>query len=118
MQQLEQAIVGLEQVLTNPPSTTWNQVVRQRVHSVHEALRAERTGTGESWLSPRSARLRHERDRLIGRLGALSARVPEQGDQEVIRQDLLRLVHDIQHHHQRVNDLAYDAVAADLGGSE
>jgi peptidoglycan/LPS O-acetylase OafA/YrhL len=35
-----------------------------------------------------------------------------------VRRDLLRLVHDLERHRQRLNDLAYDTVALELGGSE
>jgi len=42
----------------------------------------------------------------------------ESADLEQVRESLARLVLDVRHHHQRVNDLAYDELALDVGGSE
>ena len=50
---------------------------------------------------------------------APSARqILETPDVEATRVELKRLVMDIQRHVQRVNDLAYDEVELELGGSE
>lgn len=119
MQRLEIAVAGLEEALTIPPrfQQSWSHIVRQRMHGVDEALAAERPDE-VTWLSARAARLRHERDRLLTRLSCLDSRVQDDSNVEPVRQDLLRLVHDIQHHSQRVHDLAYDADAMDVGGSE
>ena len=48
-------------------------------------------------------------------LGTLLA---DSTDLEQVRDSLCRLMRDVRHHHQRVNDLAYDALALDVGGSE
>ena len=42
----------------------------------------------------------------------------EASDLEAVRTHLLRLIPDLHHHQQRMNDLVYDAVGMDVGGSE
>ncbi len=121
MQQLEMAVAGLEEALTTPPRLqhSWTHLVRQRLTGVDEALGAERTAEeAQTWLSARAWRLRRERDRLRHRLSSLTSVVGDTSNVEPVREDLLRLVHDIQHHHQRVHDLAYDLDSMDVGGSE
>ena len=120
MQRLEQAVVGLEQILTSPHrlQQSWRNMVRQRLGAVCEELTAERAVAADTWLSARANSLHRERNRLIARLSVLGTMVVDSTDPELVRQNLLRLVHDIQRHHQRVNDLAYDAVGMDVGGSE
>ena len=62
-----------------------------------------------------------ERTRLLDRLGALGTRLTESAPEdqdESLRRHLVRLSHDIAHHHQRVTDLVYDADGRDFGGSE
>jgi hypothetical protein len=117
---LEQAVDELAGALTGPTgmSQSWLHLVRQRVGRVVEELTSEQTQVGESWLSPRSSHLHRERTRLLIRLNALLAMAEEESDTEPVRRNLLRLVTDLHHHHQRVNDLFYDAVAMDVGGSE
>ena len=74
----------------------------------------------------RVGRLHRERTRLLDRLGILGTRLTDavgdgQGgmdDTERLRLTLLRLSHDISHHHQRVTELVYDADGRDVGGSE
>ncbi len=52
------------------------------------------------------------------RLGTLGTRVLEDADVAAVRAEVARLVADVTRHVQRVNDLAYDAVELELGGSE
>ncbi len=42
----------------------------------------------------------------------------EDDDLDSVRAELVRLVAALEHHRQRVNDLVYDSVALELGGSE
>ena len=120
MQRLEQAVVGLEQALCNtPPHQSWRQITRQRLKAVRKALSAERAHAGEVWLSPREGHLRRERNRLLSRVSALGGLLgTEAVDDEPLRTNLQRLALDLHHHQQRVNDLAYDSVAMEVGGSE
>lgn len=118
MQVLDQAVHTLEQTLRFPAQQQWRAVVRQHLDGLDRALTAEHTSTSETWLHARARRLHHERDRLRRRLGNLGGTLGDATALEPLRQELVRLMHDIQHHHQRVNDLAYDAVSRDVGGSE
>lgn len=118
MQLLDQAVTGLEQALRLPGHQQWQAAVRQRLTGIDEALSAEHTATSETWLHARARHLHHERNRLRRRLDLLDSSLGEAANMETLRRELIRLVHDIQHHHQRVNDLAYDALSRDVGGSE
>ena len=122
MQRLGLAVAGLEQALACPPPTqrTWRQTVQQCMASVGAALTAEEV-VEECAVAARAGRLHRERTRLLDRLGTLGTRLTDStpdDDAERLRRHLLRLSHDISHHHQRVTDLAYDADGRDVGGSE
>ena len=124
MQRLQLAVTGLEQALACPPrmQRSWRHLVHQRMTSVGDALSAE-VMIEEIALAARAGRLHRERTRLLDQLGTLGTRLTEAGgdesdDTEHLRRNLLRLSHDISHHHQRVSDLAYDADGRDVGGSE
>lgn len=118
MQVLDQAVHSLEQALRFPAQQSWQSVVRQQLDGLDRALTAEHTSTSEAWLHARARHLHHERTRLRRRLDRLGSSLGDAPHLESLRQELVRLMRDIQHHHQRVNDLAYDAVARDVGGSE
>ena len=62
--------------------------------------------------------LHRERVVLLRRLGELGPRVLEEPDVETVRSDLHRLVADLEHYRQHLNDLVYDSVSLELGGSE
>jgi hypothetical protein len=120
MQRLEQALAGLEEALSSPPvlQQPWRHLVRERLNAVSDALRAERPAATDSWLAGRVGSVRRERDRLLTRLVVLRSTVLDVGDVEGVRQRLQRLTLDLHHHQQRINDLAYDAVGMEVGGSE
>ncbi|HET6699912.1 MAG TPA: hypothetical protein VFG88_12545 [Nocardioidaceae bacterium] len=116
---LERAIIGLRQALDSPRRHhMWRWLVRHRMAGVKEALALEQARESEAWLAARQLTLARERDALVRRLAALGPVVLEAPDVEPVRRDLLRLVHDLERHRQRLNDLAYDTVALELGGSE
>ena len=56
--------------------------------------------------------------RCSRRLSTLGPEILETPDVEATRLELKRLLVDIQRHVQRLNDLAYDEVELELGGSE
>ena len=118
MHVLDQAVHTLEQALRFPAQQQWRAVVRQQLDGLDRALNAEHTSTSETWLHARARHLHHERNRLRRRLDSLGGSLGEATALEPLHQELIRLMRDIQHHHQRVNDLAYDAVSRDVGGSE
>ncbi len=116
---LENAIAGLRLALDVPRRNhMWRWLVRHRMSCVKEALNHEHARAGEAWLAAREVMLVRERDSLLGKLTALGPQVLESTDVESVRSQLERLVGDLEHHRQRLNDLVYDTVALELGGSE
>lgn len=121
MQRFELAVDHLEQALHSPPRFrhSWGHLVRQRVGDVEDALTQESPVALDPWLTARAGHLDRERSRLLTRLSVLRSRLEEVGlDMEPLRDSLTRLLLDVRHHHQRVNDLTYDALSLDVGGSE
>lgn len=116
---LEHAIAGLRQALDSPRRhPRWRWLVRNGIAGVKEALAHEHPRPGDSWLAPRELMLLRERDGLLRRLTALGRQVLESSEADPVRRQLGRLLGDLEHHRQRLNDLAYDTVALELGGSE
>ena len=116
---LEHAILGLRQALEAPRRHhVWRWLVRHRMATVKEALSGERSRGGDAWLAARELSLHRERSALLRRLAALGPRVLEEPDIETVRAELLRLVGDLDRHRQHLNDLVYDSVSLELGGSE
>ncbi len=120
MQRFEHAVQSLEEALHSPPrlKRSWCHIVRQRTGEVAEALTAESPVAMDPWLSARAGRLERERGRLLTRLRVLGTVLSDGADAEQAREGLRRLASELRHHHQRVNDLTYDALALDVGGSE
>jgi len=116
---LDHAIRGLEQALNRPlRHQMWRWLVRHRLMSVHDALVRESAGDTDAWLASREDTLARERGALLRRLGELGTRVVEAADIEPVHTELKRLVRDLQRHRQHLNDLVYDGVALEIGGSE
>jgi hypothetical protein len=116
---LEHSIIGLDQALDTPRRHhMWRWLVRHRMAGVKDALNREHTRDGDAWLAPRQMNLTRERDSLLKRLSDLGPTVLDAPDIEPVRRELKRLVHDLEHHRQRLNDLVYDTVSLELGGSE
>ena len=96
----------------------WRWTVRQRMAGVRDVLVGEAGDPEDGWLAARGGRAFRERNVLLGRMSALGPQVLESPDVERIRAELRRLVADIARHLQRINDLVYDDVELELGGSE
>ena len=96
----------------------WRWTVRQRMAVVRDALAGEGGDPEDGWLAARGGRAFRERNQLLGRISALGPQVLENPDVERVRAELRRLVADIGRHLQRLNDLVYDDVELELGGSE
>jgi hypothetical protein len=120
MQHLDSALNSLEQALASPLTLqhSWRHLVRERLAGVQDALTAEDEAATDTWLAARVSHLDREHDRLLSRLRVLGATIGDATDLESVRQSLTRLVVDVHHHQQRLNDLAYDAVAMEVGGSD
>ena len=96
----------------------WRWTVRQRMAAVRDVLSGEVGNPEDGWLAARGGRAFRERNTLLGRMSALGPQVLENPDVERVRRELRRLVADISRHMQRLNDLVYDDVEIELGGSE
>jgi hypothetical protein len=96
----------------------WRWTVRQRMAAVRDVLSGEVGDPEDGWLAARGGRAFRERNTLLGRMSALGPQVLENPDVERVRSELKRLVADIARHMQRLNDLVYDDVEIELGGSE
>jgi hypothetical protein len=117
------ALRGLEQVIDVPRGSgvalgNWRWTVRQRMAAVRDALIGEVGDADDGWLAARGGTAFRERNALLARLAALGPQVLESPDVEPVRDELRRLLRDIRRHVQRLNDLAYDEVELELGGSE
>jgi hypothetical protein len=120
---LEHAIIGLQQALETPRRHhVWRWLVRHRMAGVRDALVREgaqpSAREGDAWLASREAILQRDRTALLGRLAVLGPQVLEAPDVEQVRLDLVRLIGDLERHRQRLNDLVYDSVSMEIGGSE
>jgi hypothetical protein len=116
---LEHALIALEQAVDAPRRHhVWRWLVRQRMTGVKEALSDELARGGDAAMASREIHLQKERRLLLRRLADLGPRVLEAPDIEAVRSDLHRLLADIDRHRQRLNDLVYDSVSMELGGSE
>ncbi|MGH3369025.1 MAG: hypothetical protein ACRDPR_03410 [Nocardioidaceae bacterium] len=116
---LDHAIIGLEQALDRPRrQQMWRWLVRHRVSGVRDALAQESTRAADAWLASRQTNLTREREALLLKLDRLATQVLESVDVEQVRLELRRVVSELAHYRQRVNDLVYDTVSLELGGSE
>lgn len=119
MSSLDQAIEGLRQAVNGPRRHhMWRWLVRNRVSTVKEELRAARSHGGEAWLAARELSLQRERTELLRELTLIGPSVLHHPDVEQVHVELGRLVTRLEHYRQRVHDLVYDAVSLELGGSE
>lgn len=119
MTRLEHALTALRQALDAPRRhSVWRWLVRQRVATLESALSGELSRDSGAGLAAREQSLERERAVLLRRLAELSVQVLDAPDVEQVRIGLHRLVDDADRHRQRLNDLVYDAVSMELGGSE
>jgi hypothetical protein len=117
------ALQALERALDAPRREgialgNWRWTVRQRMAAVRDALVAEVGDPDDGWLAARGGTAFRERNALLGRMVELGPFVLESPDVEAVRLELKRLLADVGRHVQRLNDLAYDEVELELGGSE
>ena len=119
MATLEESIIGLRKALVLPRQQQgWGWLVRQRMAAVKDALIEEEGRSSEAWLAARQGSVVRERNALLSQLAMLGPLVLEGSDPESVRARLLRLVHDLERHRQRLSDLVYDSVSLEFGGSE
>lgn len=121
--QVQDALAALAQLVDVPEASgtalgNWRWTVRQRLGDVRDGLARESAQAAEGWLVAREVSVLRERTALMTRLSALGPFVLTSADLESVREELRRIVADTSHHRQRLNDLAYDEVSLELGGSE
>ena len=116
---LEHAIQGLRQAVDTPRRHhMWRWLVRNRLSAVKDSLGSDQHPGGEAWLAAREFSLLRERNVLLQDLAAIGPPVLEDPDVERVHTDLLRLMDRLERYRQRANDLVYDSVSLELGGSE
>jgi membrane protein required for beta-lactamase induction len=116
---LDQAIFGLQQALNRPRRhQMWRWLVRHRVTGVYDALVGENARSVDAWLASRQRTLMREREVLLDKLDRVNRQLTDATDVEPVRIELQRLVAELERHRQRLNDLVYDTVSLELGGSE
>jgi hypothetical protein len=96
----------------------WRWTVRRRLVPVRDRLMEEPLHRRDAWLSARAEGVVRERDALLERLHRLSHQVLVADEVDEVAAALSRLLVDIEHHRQRLHDLAYDDVEIEIGGSE
>lgn len=120
---LSTALRALDRAAESPPGDgvalgNWRWRVRQQIGPVRDALLGSSPTSGDGWLAARGGVAFRERNALLDRLTALNHEVLAEPDPHQVRQSVRRLVGDVTHHLQRVNDLAYDEVEMEIGGSD
>ena len=101
----------------DPGSQAWRWRLRRSLAGVRDVLEAEPV-QGGGWLAARAATSNKDRRHLHRRVHEIGPRILEEADHTAVADDLHRLLADTQRHFQRLNDLVYDEVELELGGSE
>lgn len=120
---MQSAVAALARTLDQPQLTgtalgNWRWQVRQRLVTVRDGLGAETAYFSEGWLAARAGTVLRERNQLMARMMELGPVVLGEPDPDRVRAELRRVVADVTRHLQRLNDLAYDDVEMEIGGSE
>lgn len=95
----------------------WRWQVRRHLAPLRDLV-VTPSGPAEDGLAARRGGCERDRALLVRRLSDLGPRVLHDTDVERLASDLRHLLDDVRHHAQRCNDLAYDEVELELGGSE
>ncbi len=119
---LRTALSGLDEALDLPrprgANRLWRESVRRQIESLRQCLDHETTPDSPEWVAARSGAILRERNTLLARLSTLGPQVQDAGEIDLVRAEIKRLLTDVNHHLQRLSDLAYDDVELELGGSE
>jgi hypothetical protein len=119
MSALESAVHGLRQAVDAPSGPSWRRAVRRQLALVRDALTQDQEAStrADGWLAARMETQDRARHHLLARVSAMRPKVRDRLEHDVPG-DVRRLLCDLEHYLQRTHDLAYDAVALELGGSE
>lgn len=119
METLDSAVARLQYLLDDDhDARTWRWRMRQELSNLREALEGDNFRSFDGWLTARSRTNERERVRLTARIAALGPAVLDRLDHSAVRMEVSRLLADAEHYRQRVNDLIYDSVELEIGGSE
>ena len=119
---LRTALSGLDQALDLPRQrgsrSLWRESVRRHIESLRQQLDQPAAADTEDWAAARSGAILRERNALLSRMSTLGPQVQHADEIDQLREDIKRLLTDVNHHLQRLSDIAYDDVELELGGSE
>ena len=119
MSPLEQAVVALRRVVEDDPhDPRWRWWLRGALSTVRDALAAPDTRRDEAWLAARGGCSRRRGRQLLARVAALGNGLLDRATTEDAFGRSRRLLVDLEHHVQRLHDLAWDEVELELGGSD
>ena len=114
---LTTAIQDLQRVLAkdrNQPHWSWQ--LRRQLSVVREELRSDRVRSRDGWLAARASATDRNRRQLMARIGVLVSRDLDENERAFTLAS--RMLQDLEHFRQRLQDLAYDSVSLEIGGSE
>lgn len=119
MTEIMDALRRLEDAVAqaSPSDGAWRWSARQELSRLRELLTEVPIAVG-SHLEARVRATGSERRALIERIATIGPAVISSTDTDDVVADVRRLVGDVLHHVQRVNDLTWDSVELELGGSE
>lgn len=114
---LTTAIQELQRVLAGDRAQPhWSRQLGQQLTLVREELRGNRVRSRDGWLNARASATDRTRRQLMARISTLTSR--DLGETERAFTLGTRMLHDLEHFRQRLQDLAYDSVSLEIGGSE
>lgn len=102
--------------VAGPAAGRWRWQVRHALEALRDHLSAP--AHYPAALAARGGAEVRRRRELLARLGVLAQGLVSRLDTATAADELARLLTDVDHHLQRVRDLAWDDAGLDLGGSE
>lgn len=112
---LARLVDGLEELAAQPPEV-WRGELRARLAQVRTLLAEESPGP-DDWLQARRSTVLRERNALLDRVTATRRQVLVD-DVDRAAYEVRRLAACVRRHLQRVNDVVWDEVEFEVGGSE
>ncbi|MBE7324058.1 hypothetical protein IEQ44_05280 [Nocardioides sp. Y6] len=113
---VDDLVAGLEGLSGRPPKV-WRRELLDRLDRTRTLLVEESQGP-DDWLQARRSSLLRERNSLLDRITLTRHRVIGTDDVDRVAYDVRRLAACLRRHLQRVNDVAWDEVELEVGGSE
>lgn len=114
---LTTAIQDLQRVLSSDRGAPyWSWRLRRQLSVVREELRTDRVRNLDGWLNARACTTDRTRRQLMARISVLISRDLDEDDRAFAVSS--RMLRDLEHFRQRMQDLVYDSVSLEIGGSE